>query len=154
MRLNRSQQGLVSIEFAAGAGIFFFMLLLLFELCRLVYSVNLIETGLRESSRAARTKEVSGAIEYKDLLKDYFSAQDSVWGRLIGSNEYSVSVQYFKDFNALVAGTTVADNTSPIAEYSVSYAFSPVVVGKWFPSLTINRSVLAVQEFQGWPNAG
>lgn len=150
-RRRSTQQGIVAIEFAIGGGVFFLFMFLIYELCCILYAVNLAESGLREASRDARTTQLWGSPNYHDIFDDFFRAQDSLWSGLLARGTYHVEVEYYANLQSLAENDGSAScYDCPFARYQISYNYTPLLLQSTALLTNIERSIIAVQEFQGW----
>lgn len=151
MKSVQKQRGVFSIEFALGAIVLFLTTFAVFEICRFIYIVNLTETALRESARDTRVYEETE--NYRKRFMKVFKEQDTLWHYLIEPKKrYKVKIDYFKDYPDLVKGKIVKKcPTCQIAQYTLTYSYSPALrVPGIKEKIEIRRSILMVQEHEGW----
>ncbi|WP_026957747.1 TadE/TadG family type IV pilus assembly protein [Aliagarivorans taiwanensis] len=151
IRRKSTQQGIVAIEFAIGGGVFFLFMFLIYELCCILYAVNLAESGLREASRDARTTQLWGTQNYYNIFAGFFESQDSLWTGLLTHGTYRFEVEYYSNLAQLAQHNGVSSCADcPFARYQISYDYTPLLLQSTALVTTIERSIITVQEFQGW----
>ena len=152
----KSQKGVFTIEFALGSILLFISIFAVFELCRFIYIINLTESSLRESARDSRLYEGKRhSVNYQTRFEQMFSEKGQVWQSLVEPKRYTLTINYYRDYSALIRNNkTVSCQDCPLAEYSLVYSYIPMLRLPGIGERTLTRSILMVQEHQGWTDNG
>ncbi|MFD2176231.1 TadE family protein [Veronia pacifica] len=156
-RGTRRQTGSFTVEFALGAIVLFFTMMLIFEGCRFIYLVNLTDTALREASRDSHLIDDPKVKEgYKKHFSDFLKGkghQSSLWRIIVQPQKFFFSVRLYRDLDAYVAGNySSTRNRNLFAEYRITYKYSPLLKVPGISSFTIKRQSLRLQEHEEWEN--
>ncbi|NQZ51361.1 MAG: pilus assembly protein [Moritella sp.] len=156
MSVIKSQKGVFTIEFALGSILLFLSIFTVFELCRFIFIINLTESSLRESARDSRVYEGKrNNINYQTRFEQMFSQKGQIWHSIVDHKRYTLSINYYRDYRALVNNNGVSDcQDCPLAEYSLTYLYIPMLRLPGISERAIQRSILMVQEHQGWTENG
>lgn len=152
MSTIKSQKGVFTIEFALGSILLFFSIFAVFELCRFIFIINLTETSLRESARDSRLYEgMRHDVNYQARFEEMFSQEGQIWHSIVDPKSYTLSISYYQNYSELVNNNKVSNcQDCPLAEYSLRYLYTPMLNLPGINPRTIQRSILMVQEHQGW----
>ncbi|MCW8327423.1 pilus assembly protein [Photobacterium sp. SDRW27] len=152
MKSLRKQKGVFSIEFALGAIVLFMTTFAVFEICRFIYIVNLTETALRESARDTRLYEKQQSnLDYQQRFQQMFKQQSTLWHYLVAPKRCNLEIDYYQSYSDLVNSNKVPScNDCPLAQYTVTYRYIPAMRIPGITERTIKRSMLMVQEHEGW----
>jgi len=155
IRMN-SQKGVFTIEFALGSILLFLSTFAIFELCRFIYIINLTESSLRESARDSRLYEGSRHnVNYQTRFEQMFVKKGQIWQSIVKPSHYTLSIRYFRDYRALIMkNKTINCQDCPLAEYSLTYRYTPMLRLPWTGERAVKRSIVMVQEHQGWDDNG
>lgn len=147
------QHGVISIEFALGALLLIMSSFAVFELSRFVYMVNLTETALSESTRDTKVFEaVRMNKSYEARLKEMFEHKGELWHSLTDVKRYTISRTFYSGVEDLASATPsgTCGDRCPIVEVTLSYQFEPIYNTGLMSPTTIQRSLLVIQEHEGW----
>ncbi len=152
MQSRQKQKGVFSIEFALGAIVLFFTTFAVFEMCRFIYIINLTETALRESARDTRVYEGQrNSVDYQQRFQQMFKQQGTLWHYLVDSSRYTLKINYFQNYPDLVNDRKLNSCLNcPIAQYTLTYRYSLALRIPGITERSIQRSILMVQEHEGW----
>ncbi|USD38802.1 MULTISPECIES: TadE/TadG family type IV pilus assembly protein [Ferrimonas] len=155
IRRPNKQRGVLSIEFALGAFVLFLTTFAIFEMSRFIYIINLTEAALSESVRDTKVFESERMnLSYSQRLSAMFSQQGQVWHSLVEVNRYHFSRHEYPSLQALEDNTpSVNCPRCPIVQIELSYDYQPVYFVGAVGNRTIRRSLLSVQEHEGWQDA-
>lgn len=152
MSSMKFQKGVFTIEFALGSLLLFLSTFAVFELCRFIFIINLTESSIRESARDSRLYEGNrNNVNYQARFEQMFSEKGQVWQSIVDPKRYTLSINYYRNYNALISNqhTTNCQNC-PLAQYSLTYQYTPMLRVPGFSKRAIKRSILMVQEHEGW----
>jgi len=152
----KSQKGVFTIEFALGSILLFMSVFAVFELCRFIYIINLTESSLRESARDSRLYEGGRLnVNYDDRFNAMFIQKGQIWHSIVDPKRYTLSINYYRDYNALISNRiTINCRDCPLAEYKLEYSYKPMLRIPGMGERALVRSMLMVQEHQGWTDDG
>jgi len=156
MNSIKSQKGVFTIEFALGSILLFISIFMVFELCRFIYIVNLTESSLRESARDSRLYEGKrNNVNYQTRFEQMFSQNGQIWHSLVDPKRYTLTVNYYRDYTALINNNKTTNcRNCPVAEYSLMYSYVPMLRLPGISERAFTRSILMVQEHEGWAEDG
>ncbi len=146
MRRNR---GVVTIEFAITASIFFAIIFAAFELMYIIFISAAVDLAQNESVRLARN-QLSIGQSYEELFNEYISSTDELWVKLIDPAKFQTNITFFENVSDL-ANNTVASSqdTSAIAIYSLSYNYDPMFYFfSIFGDIALSRTSFYLQEYE------
>ena len=152
MRSLNKQRGVFSIEFGLGAIVLFFITFAMFEMCRFIFLANQTEMLLRESARDSRVyHDVNGNTDFQQRFQQMIALQGNLWHLLIDNQRYSLRVVYYQSYNAMLNNKSIKQCVDcPFALYSISYYYTPILHIPGFEDRQLQRSILMVQEHEGW----
>ncbi|WP_342351450.1 TadE family protein [Vibrio panuliri] len=170
MMLKRRNKGVVSIEFAMGFMMFWWLCMALVEVSYMSYVSAVTDLAVSEASRASRledqvSKDCVGSQcfnSYSARFKQALYDNQSLWAKLIDHDKFEFSVQYLKsqtelenlkdDFCPLGAGEKESEcgkyTDSAIAVYRVNYAYQPMFNYFINSSQLFTREAIVVQEYE------
>ena len=148
----KSQKGVFTIEFALGSILLFMSVFAVFELCRFIYIINLTESSLRESARDSRLYEGKRLnVNYDDRFNAMFSKKGKIWHSIVDPKRYSLTVNYYGNYAAMINNNAkLRCQDCPLAEYKLEYRYVPMLRLPGFEARKLTRSMLMVQEHEGW----
>ncbi|EEX49588.1 protein TadE [Pasteurella multocida] len=172
-----NNKGVSTVEFGLTVAIYFFVVMLIFEFCRLAISTTYWDLAIAESVRIAKNND-SGTHNYaeifeKALLEQKRLQDSSTMGYLaqLEKNKFEVKVQYVdcadekKCVSALLNGQFRQPQKGPngemispngqnatLAHYTLKYEYNfvnplPFIPKSWSESI-LNREFVVVQEYE------
>jgi len=152
----KSQKGVFTIEFALGSILLFMSVFAVFELCRFIYIINLTESSLRESARDSRLYEGKrDDVDYQVRFEQMFSQSGTIWHSIVDPKRYRLTVSYYDNYAALMDNIKKTNcQDCPLAEYRLEYVYEPMLHIPGMGERALVRSMLMVQEHQGWIDDG
>ncbi|WP_140918317.1 TadE/TadG family type IV pilus assembly protein [Limnobaculum xujianqingii] len=146
----KEEKGAVAVEISLIFIPLIFIILLIFELCRIVYISSALDLAVAEASRYAAistlTEEDYQAVFYRKLNTDI-----PFWPLLTRDENLYVDVNYCSTINDVITGN--CDNNpdqKSLAIYNVGYHYT--LLFSFMPTATLNsylqRTVVYVQEYQ------
>ncbi|TKB58472.1 TadE/TadG family type IV pilus assembly protein [Ferrimonas aestuarii] len=155
MKLAYNQRGVFSIEFALGSMLMILTSFAIFELSRFIYLVNLTETALSESVRD--TKVVEGErfnLDYQATLQSRLETRGEIWLHMLDPSRFNAKLESYASLEDLAADLP-SDNCArcPIVKAELSYDYQPIYYFGIIQDRQIRRTLLSIQEHEGWPDA-
>lgn len=156
MKNANRQQGVVTIEFALGFFAFVFVFFVVMELCRFIFITNMTETALSESSRLIRTYEAERyETGYEARLKEVFERQDALWNFMVDPDQFDFTYEQFSNLENAASGQVTSNcERCPVVVYRLTYDYQPLLFSSELASSRIERSLLTIQEHEGWGSEG
>ncbi|WP_386695794.1 TadE/TadG family type IV pilus assembly protein [Lonepinella sp. MS14435] len=165
--------GVSTIEFSLTVGIFFFVVFLIFELCRLAIISAYWDLAITESVRIAKNQRAANSdykTQFEKILIEQRNSLRSGTIAFLGEakNELKVKVTYInafdfktidnlfkeEDSNSGQNGQTTPQTgrNAALALYTVKYSYQPVVPLPFLPTSWTNnlleRKIVMVQEYE------
>ncbi len=160
--------GVSTIEFSLTVGIFFFVVFLIFELCRLAIISAYWDLAITESVRIAKNQRAANSdykTQFEKILIEQRNSLQSGTIAFLGeaNNKLEVDVKYADSLDDLVNGKFKRDPkdsnkfsstgvNSTLALYTVKYSYQPVVPLPFLPTSWTNnlleRKIVMVQEYE------
>jgi tight adherence protein E len=161
------QSGVVSIEFVAGFGLFWLVIVIWMELSFMSYVTALNDLALNQASHLAKKDSDNYMSVYKSVLED----EDSIWTQFVDPSKVIYSVRYAEQLGELQLQTDFclpdtqteeeaeeelinykecdgpAENKS-IATYYVSYEFKGLFTSLFEHTISPAREIIVVQEYE------
>lgn len=175
-RFISNEKGVSTVEFGLTVGIYFFVVMMIFEFCRLAISTTYWDLAIAESVRITKNTD-NKTHDYASIFKATLQAQkalqdSSTMGYLaqLGKNDFDVDVKYVhcpderqcvnallnkqfrepKKVNGKLVPPTGQDAT--LAYYTLTYNYRfivplPFIPKSWSESI-LNREFVVVQEYE------
>ncbi|MCO4784963.1 hypothetical protein [Marinomonas atlantica] len=147
----KKQRGLAAIELALGFVGFWTLCLVWVEMSYVSYMSALGDIMITQASSEAKRGDSGFLTAFDNALAE----QDSLWRHLVDEDDFTTSIRYVADFEALAAISGDAaipigesgDVDSPIAIYRISYRFTPVFTTLFGSTEEIfTREMIVIQE--------
>ncbi|CFQ53926.1 putative tight adherance operon protein [Yersinia frederiksenii] len=144
-----SRKGSITIEFSIVFFLFIVTLLFSAEITRLFYTSASLDLAISEAVKSAKNKQRNDSDSYNTVLKKTLLSQQGVLGTFItDDNSVKTSVKFSLSIDDIINNNMSDDNKSPLAKYTVSYLYRPVlfpIPSIWANSLLL-REVIFAQE--------
>lgn len=153
----KRHNGVVTVEFALGFGLFWMMVVAWMEMSMMSYVSAISDLAISDASRQAK-KETSS---YISAFYQVLNESDSIWKNLVDEENFSASVRYVNSLDDLVAvantcavaegsqtNTCGTESNSAIAIYSISYDYKSVFTYFLETESVFSREVIVVQEYE------
>ncbi|MGY0217812.1 TadE/TadG family type IV pilus assembly protein [Endozoicomonadaceae bacterium StTr2] len=155
IRTKHGQRGATAVETALGMLAFLLMIFYWIEVSYMGFVSGLVDMAVSEASRDARTVP---SHQYHTIFNNVLRSSNSIWSDFVDPGEFSLQTRYYKSVQAITAEDCEKDNptcnpqqNAPIAVYSVSYPYQPIlgslIAGPDF-SMDITREVITIQEYE------
>lgn len=146
----KEEKGAISVEISLIFIPLIFIILLIFELCRIVYISSALDLAVAEASRYAAistmTEEDYQAVFYSKLNKDI-----PLWPLLTRDENLYIDVSYYNTINDVITNNCDKNaEQKSLALYNVGYNYT--LLFSFMPTASLNsylkRTVVYVQEYQ------
>lgn len=146
----KEEKGSVAVEISLIFIPLIFIILLIFELCRIVYISSSLDLAVAEASRYAAISTMTEE-NYQTVFYDKLNKDIPLWPLLTKDENIYVDVNYCSTINDIIADNcnNIADQKS-LAIYKVGYNYT--LLFSILPTGSLNsylqRTVVYVQEYQ------
>ena len=151
------QKGVISIEFALGFFAFWLLIAAWVEMSYTSYVSAIGDLAVSKASRMAKKDTENYVVVFNQVLND----SNEFWSNFVSSENFTASVRYVEDLDALDAVTEVCmpesglqtttcgtETNSAIALYYVSYDFNNLFNYFVGDSSVFTREIIVVQEYE------
>ncbi|WP_080660659.1 TadE/TadG family type IV pilus assembly protein [Serratia fonticola] len=149
MLSTKKEQGAVAVEISLIFFPFIFIILFMFEICRVIYISSALDLAVAEASRYAAISQIS-EVGYQKVFIDKLNKDIPLMPLLTADKNIYVNVNYCSTIeDVIINNCDSISNEKPLAIYTVGYNYT--LLFDTFEMATLNsylqRSVIYVQEY-------
>ncbi|CAM3794702.1 hypothetical protein VA7868_03104 [Vibrio aerogenes CECT 7868] len=167
-RIKRQACGIATIEFVLGFMAFWWVCMAWVEMSYMSYVSALSDYAVSEAARIAKLDDSNDCqsegcqTAYLQLFQSALQDQQSLWARFIDTSDFTFSIQYVKDQQALAqlgdndctvnTGESIKEcgtaHHSTIAVYRVNYRYQPMFNYFLDSAQLFTREAIVIQEYE------